>query len=311
MITRVSATIARVKPVGDFGLARLDDLVSALEPVLTDPPAQRVVLDLRELTFIGPTCLSLLVAACCEPASGTITKVRPPKWEVRNYLDRMNVFDMIPCEAEVDRVGRRTTEGFRECQRFASLADCEAGAPEMVKAISERCKMDKTSRTALEFCLEELAENVVFHAGSGEGGFAAVQSWPKRQRMEIGIVDLGRGIRRSLVENPDHDHLLTDVDAIRCAMELGVTATPERNSGQGLFFTERLLEQNGGHVLIRSGSGYVYAGGRIASGEAETSFPGTAVALTINTARPLDAGAISRLIGELKGDDEDPDDLFD
>lgn len=217
---------------------------------------------------------------------------------------------MIPCETPPERIRRREPLGFRECQRFATLRDCEVHAPEMVKAIAERCQMDRASRQALEICVEELAENVVFHAGGGAAGFAAVQSWPARSEVEVGIVDLGRGIRASLADNPAYRHLATDAEAIREAMRLGVTATPERNSGQGLFFAARLLEQNGGRVLIRSGSGRVYDGSLARADEALVRFPGTAVALTINTDRPLDAGAVSRLIGSLKSQDGDLDELF-
>lgn len=181
----------------------------------------------------------------------------------------------------------------------------------MVEAIAERCRMDAASRQALEICVEELAENVVFHAGPGAAGFGAVQSWPARSQMEVGIVDLGRGIRASLVENPAYRHLSTDVEAIREAMRLGVTATPERNTGQGLFFAARLLAQNGGRVWVRSGSGRVYDGNATRSETAIVPFPGTAVALTINTDRPLDAGAVSRLIGSLKSEAGEFDDLFD
>lgn len=304
----MSETAGRVKPVGDFNLDRFDDLLAELGPILGPRPAARVILDLRELTFIGPTCISLLLAACCSAPPGVITRVRPPSGNVRYYLERMDFFEMIPCETPRAAVGRRAPRGFRECMRFATLEDCEAGAPQVVEAIAERCDMDKSSRQALEICLEELAENCVFHAGEGQDGFATVQSWPKRALLEIGIVDLGRGIRASLVENPEHGDLATDLDAIRAATQLGVTATPERNSGQGLFFAGRLLAQNGGEVLIRSGSAQVYDGSRNEAGEVAVVLPGTAVALTINTDRPLDAAAVARLIGE---EIDDTDELFD
>jgi anti-sigma regulatory factor (Ser/Thr protein kinase) len=230
---------------------------------------------------------------------------------VRNYLERMDFFETIPCDVPRRPVRRRSTRGFRECQQFSSLDDCTACAPLLVGAIAESCAMDKESRQGLEICLEELAENVVFHAGGLVSGFAVAQTFRARDRIEVGIVDLGRGIRSSLVENAVHDHLVTDADAIEAATQLGVTATPERNSGQGLFFTARILQRNGGEMMIRSGTGRVYDGSRSSSEDLSLALPGTAVALTIDTRNPLDAGAVSRLIGELKGDDEDPDDLFD
>jgi anti-sigma regulatory factor (Ser/Thr protein kinase) len=225
-------------------------------------------------------------------------------------MERMDVFELIPAATDAWRGGRRTPEGFRECRRFVTQSDCVETSNELASAVAESCAMTATSLRALKSCIAELAENVVFHAEAADGGYAAAQTWRRRERLEVGIVDLGRGIRRSLIENPRYANLDNDVDAINTAMQLGVTATPERNTGQGLFSTARLLEFNGGHVLVRSGCGCVYDGSRQENGEA-SFFPGTLVALTINTSRPLDDGAVARLIGDLKGGDEDLDDLFD
>jgi hypothetical protein len=297
---------------GRFYLDRFEHLAAALTPVTGEGAGRAFVLDLDGLARIGPTCLALLTAVCCsQPEDTPIDCVPPSDWDVRNYLERMDFFETIPCDVPRRPVRRRSTQGFRECQQFSSLDDCTACAPLLVGAIAESCAMDKESRQALEICLEELAENVVFHAGGSVSGFAAAQTFPARNRIEVGIVDLGRGIRASLVENAVHEHLAGDSEAIEAATRLGVTATPQRNSGQGLFFTARLLQRNGGEMMIRSGTGRVYDGSRSASEDLSISLPGTAVALTIDTRNPLDAGAVSRLIGELKGDDEDPDDLFD
>ena len=45
------------------------------------------------------------------------------------------------------------------------------------------------------------------------------------------MVDLGRGIRLSLTNNPAYADIEDDVTAIATALEPRVTATPERNSG--------------------------------------------------------------------------------
>jgi anti-sigma regulatory factor (Ser/Thr protein kinase) len=307
----MGADPATISLHGGYGLDRLDDLVAQLSPWIDNPITEPVVLDLSGLTFIGPSCLALLAAACCQFGDDSLTDVVPPGWNVRNYLERMDFFDLVPCDVERWSVRHRTSEGFRECQRFSSLEDCTACAPRLVAAIAESCPMDRESRQALEICLEELAENVVFHAGRSASGFAVAQTFRAHSKIEVGIVDLGRGIRASLIENVDHDHLATDAEAIQAATQLGVTATPERNSGQGLFFTARLLQQNGGEMLIRSGTGRVYDGARSSSENDCVPLSGTAVALIIDTRHPLDAGAVSRLIGELKGGDDDPDDLFD
>lgn len=289
------------------GSTALDGLIEALAPLAADPTLP-VCLDLSRLKFIGPTGLALLAAACGRATA--IVEVEPPDDDgVAQYLARMDVLD--PDALGVATPGSRGEPvGFRECRRFTTLDECVATSGSLVDAIGERVELPRPSRNALVSCIAELAENVVFHADSRDGGYAAAQSWPQRNAIEVGIVDLGRGIRASLAAHPAHAGLGDDVDAIESAFRLGVTATPERNSGQGLFTTARLLEDNGGRVLVRSGGAYVYDGAR-REGGAALNFPGTLVSLTIRTDGPLDGAAIARMIGNLTGADEESDDLFD
>lgn len=305
------STLAVVAPSGSLALDRLDVLIDDLRPLLSADGSARVVLDLTGVTFVGPTAISLLVAASCAAPPGTIAEVRPPTGAAGFYMERMEVFSLIPCASPVRSGGRRTPHGFRECQAFASLDDCERRAPELVRAVTESCQLDDRSRQALEMCVEELTENIVFHADAPSGGFATVQTWPRRSLVEVGIVDLGRGVHASLVQNPEHAGVTSDLDALRSALRLGVTATPERNSGQGLYTAARLLEHNGGTVFVRSGSAWLYDGARNESGVSPIDLPGTAVALTIDTRNTLDYGRVARLIEELRGDADGSDDLFD
>ncbi len=83
-----------------------------------------------------------------------------------------------------------------------------------------------------------------------------------------------------------------------------VTATPERNSGIGLFITRLLLRDNGGLLVVRSGAGEVYSGSQEGARETPIYFPGTLVALRARTDRPLDIRAV---YGRLEADDDDSD----
>lgn len=306
MASGVTRTI-RIPSRAIAGSTTLDELINAVRP-LVENPAESVQLDVSELAFIGPTGLAILAAAC-GPATAITEVIAPADPAVAAYLARMDVIDTdLPSRAGFTGA-RRAPVGFRECRRVQTLDDCVASANDLVDAIGERCDLAPASRNALASCLAELMENVVFHAESSDGGYAAAQSWPARNNIEVGIVDLGRGVRRSLAENAAFGRVATDQEAIETAFQLGVTATPERNSGQGLFTAARLLEANGGRILVRSGDGFVYDGARQESG-VSANFPGTLVSLVIKTDQPLDAAAVAHLIGTLKGDDNDLDDLF-
>jgi hypothetical protein len=84
------------------------------------------------------------------------------------------------------------------------------------------------------------------------------------------------------------------VAAIETALQPRVTATPERNSGIGLFVTKLLLRENDGSLLVRSGAGRVVGGVGECAESAEVHFPGTVVAMRARTDRPLDIGKVYR-----------------
>lgn len=106
------------------------------------------------------------------------------------------------------------------------------------------------------------------------------------------MVDLGIGIRASLIRNQAYRDVDTDVEAIEAALEPRVTSTPERNAGIGLFVTKLLLSANGGEMLVRSGTGAVYRGSEDRAESRATRLPGTVVALRARTDRPLDINAV-------------------
>jgi hypothetical protein len=120
----------------------------------------------------------------------------------------------------------------------------------------------------------------------------------KRKTIEIAIVDLGVGVRRSLAHNPDYAGIATDVGAIRTALEPRVSSTPERNAGIGLYITNLLLHSNGGQLLVRSGRGAILRGAIDVEEELDIDFPGTIVAIRAHTDAPLDMDHVYEYLGE-------------
>ncbi len=216
-----------------------------------------------------------------------------------NYLHRMDFFAGLQSLQQVDEPFiRRPAVGFRPCQQFEGADDYWQIAADLTKALVERCKVQFPADAAIRICLDELAENVVHHADSQTGGFAAAQGTPRRKRFEVGIVDLGIGIQRSLAKNPKYASIADDLSAIRTAMEPFVTSTPTRNLGTGLFITNLLLRQNGGDLLVRSGRGFVRGGAQEFAKTSDLALPGTVVALRARTDRTLDLDPVYEELDE-------------
>lgn len=277
---------------GMYFLEDLDRLILDLTPLLELDRPEQITVDLRPLAFIGPTCLGVLVAAL-KKAQGLRynapgSTILPPRSRLTSdYLFRMDLFRLVVAVELTEEFERHEAVGFRPCQHFDDASAVDV-ARELSSAISERVAVDDVAQAALYVALSELAENVGFHADTTLGGFAVAQGWRRRPEIELAIVDLGVGIRRSLAKNAAYADIKDDVTAIRTSIQPLVTSRPGINRGFGLAFTCGLLRGNGGQLMVRSGDAAVYTGATEAEATFGTSFPGTVVALTARSDRPLD-----------------------
>lgn len=301
-----------VRLAGAYRIQWLDRLIRDLGPLIELAQPARVTADLSSLVAVGPSAIALLTAALTRcrteglfaPGSMLILPNSPP---VRNYLMRMDLVSLVVPGGPPEPIARNPAVGFRPCREFVTAEESQTVARELTDALAERCSTDAIARAAIRICLDELAENVIHHAASPLGGFAAAQGWMRNQQFEIAIVDIGVGIRRSLTNNPRYADIADDVTAISTALQPRVTSTPERNAGIGLFITRLLLRDNGGLLLVRSGSGEVYSGAEEGARKTDISFPGTLVALRARTDRPLDLGPVYRRLDDDDGNRGDDD----
>jgi anti-sigma regulatory factor (Ser/Thr protein kinase) len=104
---------------------------------------------------------------------------------------------------------------------------------------------------ALEWALNEICDNVLNHAHSAIGGIMQVVTFPARERVEFFVADAGITIPRSLRQSKPE--LGGDSEALRAAVEEGVTRDRVTNQGNGLYGTFRCCEVSGGAFEIVTG----------------------------------------------------------
>lgn len=146
---------------------------------------------------------------------------------------------------------------------------------------------------ALTYTLREIIRNVLEHSGANEVHFCA-QHWPTRRRVHLAILDRGKGIRKSLSNNP-HLSIQSDLEALKLCLMPGVSGRMYQgvrqrkhdvwqNSGYGLYMTSRMAIA-GGNFLILSGRS-VYGISRVSVREIPISrFSGTAVRISLDTSQ--------------------------
>jgi anti-sigma regulatory factor (Ser/Thr protein kinase) len=299
---------------GGYYFHTINRLIGQLEPLfeLDRSNTQAVItIDLRNLTFIGPAGVALLVATLHRLRERRLTLtggvIYPPVSPgMRTYLHRIDFYKrLFADEGWPDHVERGEPLGMRECKHFPSdPEDLEWSSSlrtvtlDILAAIEELVSTDDAAHTSLDLALSEITENVGYHADTLFGGFAAVQALRHSNEVEVAIVDLGVGIASSLRRNPTFASAATDdLTAIRTALTATVTATPWRNSGYGLTFTQLLLALNEGRLLVRSGKGHVIRGAKTSDRLVKPHLPGTLVGLRLRTDRPLDFHAAYDALG--------------
>jgi anti-anti-sigma regulatory factor/anti-sigma regulatory factor (Ser/Thr protein kinase) len=282
-------------------------MIHLLTPLFELDEPRDILLDLQKLIFIGPSALALLTAAVKRvDGQGYVAEgivVMPESPQMEDHLARMDFIRVLRGE-EVEIASSSPPAGFLPCRHFGE-DDYQIAAAELTRLLSERCSTDSVAEHSIRICLEELTENVVHHADCPQGGFAAAQGWSRRSEFEIGIADLGIGIRASLTKNPLYAAVDDDLVAIETAIKPRVTETPDRNAGIGLFVTKLLLRANGGLLMIRSGYGAVYSGHREDGFVRKVSLPGTLVTIRALADRELNINAVYRELNAYESGNHD------
>lgn len=286
---------------GPYHFKQLERLLRDLDPLARLAVRKELLLDLGGLSFVGPAGLAWLIAVVRRAedldliAGGSVRMPRSPL--TLRYLMRMDFLTTLDlATVDDEQFDRHPPIGFRPCQRFSDHDGSRRVAKEMTDALAESCETDDVARYSLRICLDELAENVIYHADTDSGGFMVAQGLKRVPEFEIGIADLGVGIRTSLQKNPQYVDIQDDVTAISTALLPRVSSTPERNGGFGLAVSQLLLKANGGTLSVRSGHGSVQTGMAERQQYQELAVPGTLVALRTRTDRPLNVQDAYRLL---------------
>jgi hypothetical protein len=105
---------------------------------------------------------------------------------------------------------------------------------------------------ALAGAFNEMASNASEHA---EAPIPPVAAFSVRgAAWGFAVVDVGRGARSSLAENPEFSTLSSDLDALRLAVQPGISSRREPGRGNGFRHIFKALVDRSCRLRIRSGA---------------------------------------------------------
>lgn len=171
-----------------------------------------------------------------------------------HYLQRMGLFKMVGID-ETRQIVEHDPSG-----RFVPLTMIKTATEQtqFITDIMPLLHLDKAPEQAeaIRYVVSELLRNVLEHADAANGAIVAAQYYPKTNRIGIGIVDTGVGIKSTI----NHAHRAwTDAEAIKLALTPGITGTTSReggtidNAGAGLFFIKSIAVNNHDFFMLYSG----------------------------------------------------------
>lgn len=136
-------------------------------------------------------------------------------------------------------------------QRFTNLKEQVALVRSFMDILLQSTSLTRDVLQGLEWSLNEIVDNVLNHANTQRGGFAALST--VSDRIQFTVADCGIGILASLKEG--YPQLRNDTDALGEAIKAGVTRNKEAGQGNGLAGTLRIATASGGSFSICSGIG--------------------------------------------------------
>lgn len=238
--------------------------------------ADGIDVDFQDVQFYMPGALTALLSAVhyWRRLGREVRFMNAESAPAFPYLQRMDFFTLS---------GLNLPENFvrhGEHARFVSLHRIDGS---LARKVDELCQKiaacvfpsqadsDDPNRTGpfdlVAFAASELINNIIQHARGP--GYVAVQRYPQKPFVSIGIADCGIGIRKSFEENKPvfWDPAMTDLDAVRTALlprasskaHLANGWSGRVNEGVGLSMLKEITAGADGVFTLCSGTGFYQA----------------------------------------------------
>ncbi|MBM4169073.1 MAG: hypothetical protein FJ215_07945 [Ignavibacteria bacterium] len=217
-------------------------------------PDQEILFDLSNCAFSDPFAITFIVgAAKACIARGHVVSYRPAlNKKLNEYLTSIGFYEW----------GKGRDGAMKYAHHQAELRHFNGLDPTytstIINVLQSVLTMSQGVKDSLHLSINELMTNTFDHSETLEGCFVCAQSYTERGNVNICITDFGRGILRALSSVPTYAHLTNSIDAIKLAIEEGVSSRVGKLAGLGLTHIHRFLKVNEGEIHIMSGDGWVH-----------------------------------------------------
>jgi len=267
---------------GDF--ASISKLFVEAQQANADALAEAVDITFDEDSFLKVDGMAYLTAKCLNLAqAGTKISLSGDSGKV-SYLNRMDFHTHL--DLDQANLPRRPEQGrFLPIKLIESMEDVHGTSNSICDLLLRQFDDAKKFIPAMEWAVNELIDNIIIHAESPVPGVVCAQFYPKLNRLEVAICDMGRGIRQSLATGhqiDSHQHALEE------ALKRGVTRDSAVGQGNGMAGSLEICKANEGDFLLWSGDARYTMKNGAAEGTSEIpEVKGTGLFLGMKTYKPV------------------------
>lgn len=241
-------------------------------------PKTNLVMDFSNCSFLYPDYALIVLCAIKFIESRGIEvhgKIKLDKnTHIYNFLLKIDFFKNL--KINLPKIEETYDDNsFIEIQNYTSGNQLEV-LHRIVKLLKEKSKMNDDVFTGLDYCLNEILDNILNHSKEKEGWVVA-QYFHKLNQIRLMIVDHGIGVQQALNEK----YSFTSEEALKNCIISGVTNG--RGQGHGLFATSLFAKENKGWLSIISGFHKLDVSENKTSVSEINFWQGTCVYLRINT----------------------------
>jgi hypothetical protein len=214
------------------------------------------VLDLSKLVEVDSFGITYLAACVRAVVAAKITGFvrRPRSEDLHRFLLDVGLYEEIGIS---ERFGPRTLS--KDRVDIIHIKQLEPLFIDYLLDFLETMQpFERGLRPSIRMALMELVQNFAEHAGSRQGAWASGQLNAQRDRMTLGLLDLGKGIPDVMRTIPGFRRL-GDAKLIELSTEEGISsaATTPRARGLGLAMIRRFVKSNSGTLTILAARGIV------------------------------------------------------
>jgi len=250
--------------------ATVNETYQVLEAVaeIERAPPGPVTLDASRCERFGPVGIALLAMACAarlERGEAAVELIAPENDGARGYLEEVRFAQFLESRPR----GYASTQEGTPAMRLLTMSGLAYSYPkEVAELITERVPgATEDASYPIQFCLNELLQNVFEHAFSKPGCITHARWYAAKKNVRLAVVDAGIGIpaalRRGKVEGM---HKRSDADVIVAAVtQEGLTSRKGgRKGGLGLkLIRDFVLPRAGVLTVISHGAKVTFKGNSV------------------------------------------------